>query len=376
MKCAMFKRYYLAVGFLVLCCVSVINAADVDIEVNTGATYDTNVHRAMTPVGDTYLTLAPKIALKMPLNKLYFGSGMRASMEQHVNMTTANLQEVAFSGIGRFSPSDYKSFGLFDEVVISDRLNSVEKLTDVTNKREFLDNRFLSAFKYHLGRGIWVASLEYASVIRDYRDSEIDDWIVHSMKSQIECSLGHRTSVQFESGIMKKTFEMGATYISIPVTASLKRKLGSKIDAIFSLGLESRGYNEIYRDRNLDEPTASLSITRPFTPNTSSRLSVDRRIYDSDYATGYSFVSTAGDIEMVLNLSSSARLTLQGLYSKNDYAELERIDHVFGGRGELKYIISKWGSVILGYNREWRHSVDPVNDYGKHMIDLSYVVVF
>jgi|GEM_PF-1669733 len=374
----MFKFHLLAVGLLVLWCSSVVYAADIDLEINTSASYDSNVFRSATaPKEDTYFTLAPKIALEIPFNKAYFGSSSRIALKEHVSQTDANLQELIFFGLGRCNPSDYVSFGLRDDLIISGRLKSAEKLTDVTRKREFLDNRLLSALKYELRGGVLATSLEYANTIRNYRDIGKDDWTAHTGQLQIEYSFGYKTSTQVGFGLVRKLYEADVDYISIPVTASLKRKLSSKLDASFSLGLESRRYNEAYQDRNWDRPTASLDITGRFTSKTNSRLLLQRRVYDSDVAIGYAFVSTAGEVALVLDLCDArAQLILQGLYSRNGYIQIERTDNVFAGRGAIQYSLSRWGALVLGYGHERRTSGVPNNDYRKHTIDLYYVALF
>ena len=141
MKNSVFRLQVIVVLFLLCFCVYVY-PADIEFEVNTGASYDSNVYRStVSPKDDAYFMLAPKLALKVPLNKSYFASSVRAVAEQHVNLTDANLQELVFSGLARYNPSDYISFGLRDELVVSERLQSVEKLADVTSYRELVDNR-------------------------------------------------------------------------------------------------------------------------------------------------------------------------------------------------------------------------------------------
>ena len=366
------KRYLLAIEFLILWWSSVAYAADIDFQANISAGYDSNVSRSATaPREDTYFTLAPKLSLELPFNKAYFSSSSRVALEQHVNQTDANLQELVFSGLGRYNPSDYLSFGLRDGLIISGRSKSAEELTDVTRKREFVDNRLLSSFKYELRAGT-LASLEYVNVIRDYRDTEKDDWIKHIGQLQVEYSLGYKTLTQVGFGLIKKGYEADVDYISVPVTALFRRKVSSKFDASFSLGLESRRYNEAHQDRNWDKPTASINITGKFTPKTNSRLLLQRKVYDSDAATGYVFVSTAGDVALVLNLSDAAQLILKGLYSRNAYIRIERTDNVFEGCGAIQYSLSKWGAVVLGYGYEQRTSSVPDSDYKQHTVDLYY----
>ena len=352
-------------------------AAEVDLEVNTGATYDTNVSRSVTaPRRDTYFTIAPRLALKLPFDKVYFSSDVRAAAEQHVRYANANLQELVFSGLGRYNTSDYISFGLQDELIISGRLESAEKLTDVTRWREFVDNSFLSALKCELKGGILVTSLEYDNTIRDYRRTEKDDWMAHTGRLRIEYFFGHRTSVQVESGLLRKFYKVDVNYVSIPLITSLKRKLSSKLDGSFALGTEARRYNEPYQYLNWDKLTTSLEIKGEFTPKTSSTLLLQRKVYDSDLVTGHSFVSTAADVAVAFNLNYNIQLVLQGLYSKNSYIWVERTDNVFGGRGTIEYRLSRWGAVVLGYGHERRTSDVLTRDYKQHTVDLYYVALF
>ena len=368
------KRYLLAIEFLILWWSSLVYAADIDFRVNTSASYDSNIFRSATaPKEDTYFTLATKIALKLPFNKVYFSSSSRVALEQHVNQIDANLQELMFSGLGRYNSSHYLSFGLQDDLIISERLKSAERLTDVIKLRQFVDNRFLSTLKYKLKGGVLATSLKYANAVRDYRYTEKDDWIAHTGQLQVEYSFGHKTSTQASFGLVRKVYEADMDYISIPVIVSLKRRLSSKFDASFSLGLESRRYSEVCQDCDWDEPTVSLDITGGFTPKTNSRLLLQRKVHDSDVATGYAFVSTVGDVALALNLSNAAQLILQGLYSRNGYIQIERTDNVFAGRGAIQYSLSKWGAVVLGYGYEQRTSSVPDSDYRQHTVDLYYI---
>ena len=376
-KCSMLKRCSFATWLLILLCCGVGNAADFDLEVNVSGSYDSNVYRsAIDTENDVYFTLSPRAALELPFNKAYFSSDVRASLEQHVNISDANLQELAFSGIGRYSPSDYVSFGLEDRIVISDRLQAVEKLSDIINYREFVDNRFLSAIKYELKAGILTVSMRYANVVRNYIDAEVDDWVTHSGQLQTEYFIGHRTSALVDVGLIKKLYEIDVDYISVPVTASLKRKLSNKFEAALSMGFEGRRYNEIIQDRDWNKPTVSLDITGDLGPKIRSRLLLRRRVYDSDVETGYAFVSTAPDFMLTLSLNDAARLTLQGIYSRNSYIQVDRTDDVLGGRGSIRYALSRWGAVILGYGYERRNSSVLNNDYQQHKMELSYVALF
>ena len=169
---------------------------------------------------------------------------------------------------------------------------------------------------------------------------------------------------------------MDVDYINFPITASLKRELSSKFEAEFSLGFEGRRYNDILEERDWNKPTVRLDVTGHFTDKTSSRLLLHRRTYDSDFLTGYAFMSTAADFSIVLTLSDVVRLTLQGLYSRNDYDSLAREDNVFGGRGRIRCRLSRWGEIVLGYGHERRNSSIANNDYRQHKIELFYVALF
>ena len=371
------KFYLAAIELLILWYVGVVHAGDINFEVNTTASYDSNIHRATTaPKEDTYFTLAPRAILKLPFDKVYFGSDIRVAMEQHVSETNANLQELVFSGLGRYNPSDYMSFGLRDELVVSGRSKSVEKLADATRSRKFVDNRLLSGVKHELKGGTLVTSLEYTSIIRNYRYTERDDWVSHSGQLSVEYFIGHRTSSQMVFGLRRKLYEVDVDYISVPIAIMLKRELSSKLDTKLSLGIESRRYNGVHQDRDSDKPSVSLDIVGRFTPKTSSRLLLQRRVYDSDIATGYAFVSTAADVALALSPSDAAELTVQGLYSRNSYIQTRGTDNVFGGRGTVRHSLSRWGAVLFSYGYEGRISSVPDNDYQQHVIELSYIVLF
>ena len=377
MECSMLKCYSFAMWLLISLCCSTVYAAEFDLEVNTGATYDSNVYRsAVSPEEDGYFVLAPKLALTIPRDKTYLKADLRGVLEQHVDVTDANLQELVFSGLGRYNFSDYMSFGMQNSLVVSDRLQSAEKLSDVTRYREFLDNRFLSAFKYELKENVMAASLEYANAVRNYWDTEKDDWMAHSGRLQVEYFLGHKTSTRLDIGLATKSYEADVDYVSFPVTGSLKRELSSKFEAELSLGFEGRRYNEILEERDWNKPTMRLDIVGHLTDKTSSRLVLHRRNYDSDFLTGYAFASTAADFSLILALSDRTRLTLQGLYSRNDYATLAREDDVLGGRGRIRYRLSRWGEIVLGYGHERRDSNVPNNDYTQNKVELFYAVLF
>jgi hypothetical protein len=366
----------LAVGLLTLWQSIIAYAAEVELEVNTGATYDTNVSRSVTdPRRDTYFTMAPRLALKLPFNKAYFSSDVRAAAEQHVRYANANLQELVFSGLGRYNTSDYMSFGLQDRLIISGRLKSAEKLTDVTRWRQFVDNSFLFVLKRDLEGGILTTSLEYENIIRDYSGTEKDDWMLHNGRLHIEYFFGNRTSTQVEFGLIRKFYKVDVHYISIPLIASLKRKLSSKVDGNLLLGFEARRYDEICDYLNWDKLTTSLEIKGEFTAKTSSTLLLQRKVHDSDLIAGRSFVSTAVDVAVAFNLSYNTQLVLQGLYSKNSYILFERRDNVFGGRGTIEYRLSRWGAIVLGYGHERRTSNVLTRDYKQHTVDLYYVAL-
>jgi hypothetical protein len=319
--------------------------------------------------------MVPEAALELPFNKAYFSSSARVALEQHLIQRRSNVQELVFSGLGRYNPLDYVSFVLQDDLIISERLESAEKLTDMNRKRDYRDNRFFSSFKYDLRGNSWV-SLEYTNAIRDYRSTGEDDWISHVGQLQIGFSFGHKTSTQVGFGLIRKAYEAGVYYTSIPSTVSLKRKLSSKLDAGFLLGSESRRYNESRQDRDLGKPILGLDIAGRFTRKIDSTLSLWRRIYDSDFAAGYAFVSKGADVSLVLSLSDTAQLILQGLYSRNGYIEIERTDEVFGGRGAIQYGLSRWGLVVLAYGYEQRVSIFPDSYYKQHKVDLNYVAIF
>jgi len=377
-KHSIFKLYLFALGLLVLWWSSVVYAADINFAVNTGVSYDSNVFRADTAKNKgVYFTLAPKVDFKLPFNKAYFSLTSRTALDYYLRHTDANLQELIFSGLGRYELSDYLSFGLQDSLIISGRLKSADRLTDVTRRREFMDNRFSSSLKYELKGGA-LASLQYANIVRNYKHAEKGDWIRHAGQLQIQYPFGYKTSTQVVFGLTRKGYNADVDYISIPMTISLKRKLSYKLGASFSLGLEGRRYDEAHRARNVGGLTMSIDITGKFAPNTTSRLGLQRKVRDSDVATGYAFVSKGGDIALILNLGGAAQLILQGLYSRNSYIQLKRTDNLFEGRGAIRYSPFKWGAVALGYGYEKGTSSVQGQDYQRHgmdvSIDLAYLI--
>ncbi len=319
--------------------------------------------------------LTPEIALKLPLNRLYLDSSSRLALEQHVSQTDADLQELIFSGLGRYSISAYSSFGLRDQLIVSKRLKSADELSDMLKWRNFTDNGVASDLRYELKPGTLVASVEYSNTTRDYRDTERDDWLAHTGRLQIEYFLGRKTSAQLAAGVTRKIYEADVDYVSAPVILLLKRKLGSKTEGSCSLGSESRRYNEANQGRNWDEPIVTLEVAGNFTPKTSSRLLLRRRVYDSDIATGYAFANTAAGISVAFNLNYSTQLVFRGTYARNDYIEFQRMDYLFVGHGVVKYSFVEWGLLAFGYKHERRNSSISASDYRQHILDLSYTVV-
>lgn len=365
------------IGLLVLCPGSIAYAADLDLEVNTGITYGSNVIRAATdPEDDIYITMAPKLAFKLPFNKLYFSSSSRAALEQHVSQTNENLQELVFSGLARYDPSDHMSFGLQDDLAISGRLRSAEGFTDVTRYREFVDNKFSSSFRYKWKEDALTASLGYGNTIRHYTHTEKDDWIAHTGRLQVGYCFGHKTSTQVSFGLTRKVYQADIDYINIPILASFKRKLSSKLDATFSLGLESRGYSKPYEDRNLRELAAILELERGLTSKTASKLRLHYKTYDSDFATGYALVSKAGDVRLALDLRHKDQLVLEGFYTRNDYIRLKRKDNFFKGYVQMRHRFLEWGDVVVAYGYEKRTSSVLGGGYQQHVIDVYYIALF
>ena len=369
-----------AIQLLILLSGSVIYAADIDFRVSSGVGYDSNVFRSATePEKDVRLRLVPKLALTLPLYKTYFAISSSSVLERYVNRTDADLVELVFSGVGRYSLSDHISFSLQDNLIVSDRLKLAETLTDLPRRREFVSNRISSDFRHELREDVLTLSLRYTNSIRDYLDSEADDWVLHSGQLRAEYFIGYKTSAQLSFGMAGKGYEADVDYFSVPVTASLRRKLSNKLDAGFSLGLESRRYDEPHEDRNWDEPNISLNITGRFTPKTVSSLKLQRRVHDSDFAVGNTLVSKAGTITLALNLSEAAQLLLEGLYSRNDYMRLPWTSSVYEGNVTLQYRLVKWGAIAIGYGYEkWTSTFLGIlgYDYDKHVLDISYVIIF
>ncbi len=371
------SRYSLYItSFLIFWSNSIVYAADVHFEVKAGACYESNVFRSSTdPKEDACFILAPEIALRLPLNRLYLDSSSRLALEQHVSQTDADLQELIFSVLGRYSISAHASFGLRDRLIVSKRLKSVDELSDMLKWRNFKDNGVVSDLRYELKPGTLVTSVEYSNTTRDYSDTERDDWMAHTGRLRVEYLLGRKTSTQLAAGLTRKVYEADTDYIGVPVTLSLKRRLGSKTEAICSLGTESRRYSEAHQGLNWSEPIASLEVTGNFTPKTSSRLLLQRRIYDSDMATGYAFANTAAVTSVAFNLSYTAQLVFRGTYARNNYIESQRMDYLFVGYGAIRYSFTEWGLLVFGYRHERRTSSISAYDYQQHILDLSYTVV-
>lgn len=380
MKNSVFRFYLCAIQLLILLSGSVIYAADIDFRISSGVGYDSNVFRSATePKKDVRLKLVPKLALTLPLYKTYFAISSSSVLERYVNQTDADLVELVFSGVGRYSLSDHMSFSLQDNLIVSDRVRLAETLTDLPGRREFVSNHISSNFRHELKEDVLTLSLRYTNKIRNYLGSEEDDWISHSGQLQMEYSIGYKTSAQLSLGLVGKGYQADTDYFSVPITASFRRKLSNKLDAGFSLGLESRRYDEPYEDRNWDEPNISLNITGRFTPKTVSSLKFQRRVHDSDLAVGNTLVSKAGTITLALNLSKSAQLSLEGLYSRNDYMRLPWTSSVYEGNVTLEYRLVKWGAIAIGYGYEkWNSTFLKILgfDYDKHVLDLSYVIIF
>ena len=90
-------------------------------------------------------------------------------------------------------------------------------------------------------------------------------------------------------------------------------------------------------------------------------------------------MSKAGLLTLALNLSDAAQLTLDGLYSRNDYTLFKWTSDVYEGRVTIQYRLVRWGSIALSYGYEkWiTNFLDILGyDYDKHVMDLSYVMTF
>jgi hypothetical protein len=143
-----------------------------------------------------------------------------------------------------------------------------------------------------------------------------------------------------------------------------------------SFGFENRQYNEALNEFSWSKPVVILDIVGKFTPKTDSRLILQRRVYDSDIETGYSFTSNAVDGALAIDLRYNMGLILQGLFSRNNYIKIDRNDNVLGGRAAIQYRFSKLGSVVLGYGYERRTTDTSENLYNQHTIDVYYVATF
>lgn len=375
------RRCLSAIQLLILSSGSILYAADVDFRISSGVGYDSNVFRSATdPEQDLYLRLTPKLALIMPFYRTYFALNSRAVLEQHMNRTGANLLELVLSGVGRYKLSNHISFMLQDQIIVSDRLRAAEILTDVPIRREFVSNRISSSLRHELRTDVLAISLGYANSIRYYRDEqEGDDWVLHSGEFRIDYSVGHKTSTRLIFSMVKKDYEVDVGYLSFPVTASLRRRLSNKFAAGLSLGVDNRRYSESHEERDWDEPNVSLDITGSLTPKTASSLKLQRKVYDSDFAVGYTYISKAAILTLVLNLSDAAQLSLSGLYSRNEYMRFRWTSDVYEGRAKIQYRLVKWGAIAMGYGHEnWSSKFldTPGYDYNKHLIDLSYVIMF
>ena len=121
----------------------------------------------------------------------------------------------------------------------------------------------------------------------------------------------------------------------------------------------------------------ALDITAELIPNTISRFTLGRKIYDSDPASGSAYASTAQNISLALSLSDAIRLSFNGIYSENSYVGMDRTYKLFYIRGSIQYRFSKWGALALGYRYSRRiYSALTGSDYYHHSIDLSYVLIF
>lgn len=377
MKRWIFKYYLFVTIFLLIN--GALYAAEIDVEVNTGMSYESNVFRSFAgPKEDAYFTLAPKASLKMPFSKTYINTNLRAALEQHVNQSDANLQELILSGLGRFNPSEYLSVGLRDDFILSGRLSSAETLSDYTKLREYLDNQVVADVKHEFKPGILIASLGYTNYVRNYRNSQNDDWIANSGYAQAEYIIGHLTSTLLNVGLKRKRYQSNSdiNYFSIPINATIKRKLSSKVDSSLSVGVENRQYSENKVNINWSKPIVVFDISGNFSPKTSSKLVLQRRIYDSDVTSGYSFISTAADVSLALDLKYNLQLIVKGLYSRNIYIDSTRKDNVFTGQSSIRYNLSKWGAIVLGYGYERRTSDITDSIYNQNAVDVSYVVIF
>lgn len=374
------KRCLLVVFLIIFWSVSALYAAEMDFSVSSGLGYDSNVLRSSTDQEhDLYFKLAPKLALIMPLYRTYFDISSSGLLEQHVNRKDANLLELIFSGRGRYNLLDHVSFGLNDEFIISDRLRSAEQLTDFARRREFISNRISTDLQQAFRDDSLTMSLGYSNSIRDYQDNSNDNWMAHKGQFRIKSALGYKTSVELNVGLIEKDYEADVNYLSIPVSASFGRQLSNKFTVSCSFGMENRKYNESYQDHNWNEPVISFSITGNLTPKTASRLTLQRRAYDSDFSVGQTFISKAAILLLALRLSDATSLNVEGLYTRNDYTLFKWTSDIYSGSAKIQYRLVKRGAISLSYGYEkWESNFLDILNYGydKHVVDISYVVIF
>lgn len=200
----------LVIGAFIFCFVS--SAAEVDFEINTGLNYDTNInHSLYDPDEGAYLTISPKAVLRLPFNRAFFSSGIRAGWEQHLDKKDANMQELILSGTAGFDLTDHISFNFSDNLDISERLNSLNESTDMYVWVEFTDNRFTPSIKYQSRGRALTTYLAYTNVLRDYREESMDDWTSHSGNIQMNYSFGYKTSAELSVGLGKKSYHRNRT---------------------------------------------------------------------------------------------------------------------------------------------------------------------
>ncbi len=374
-----FTIFFLAIWLVSLNSVCILHAAEFDVEVNTGATYDSNVERSfINPKSDVYFTFAPRASMELPVNKLYFNSGIRGAIEKHIEDMDSDLQELVFSGLGRYTSNSHVSVGLKNDMAVSGRLRTAERLSDYTYPREFFGNNINVAFKYGFKGGKLPLSIDYTNVIRNYLGSEIDDWIANYGNLSVGYQLGHKTLAQFGIGLARKGYYGDNSYLSFPINALVKRDFTDNLDATFNLGIESRRYSYLNGNPNWKRPIVSLLIKNKFTQKTGARLLLQYRVYDSDIElyTGYAFTSAAVDTSMSLKISKNIKLVLDGFYSKNNYIKMDRNDDVLSSHMQFQYRLPKWGSLALGYGIGWRSSNITRSDYQQHMADLYFLALF
>lgn len=362
-------------------CLYNISFAVIDFNLSANSGYYRIYPYDAPPDNFTYFSLKPGVSLNLPLNKLTFNSNANASLSQYSGESLSTLQSLDLFAKSKYRATDRVLFQIQNRLTFSGTLRANEELTEenlayVTGLRDYLNNLFSSNADFRLKHNLSL-SLGYSNTIRDYRDSEKNDWMLNSGKFQFTYSAKDKLSSQIGLIISRKSFGEHLDYINVPVSLSLKQKFGDRIDTSISAGMYNVSYISSQAKYNRwSKPTFNLNIVGNITPKTNINLSLIRSAYDSESANSYSMTRTGGYLSLNIRFIKGIQTSFQGLYSRNSFIQIDRTYSNIGGRCSIQYKFTRLGTLAFNYGYDKRFSDISENYYRDHTAFLNYSVQF